>query len=333
MSCIENINKIIVPNDVLNTLTSVYKYIGRNEQYEKIANSDYKNILNQTIERDVFFLSKLIELDVSDNRLRLIIMKNSQPRNRDEKVLYNIKEVLISFHDNPKKFGLSSTELYNMINYIFPSQNIKYVDKKEKKISAYYQTDNVSKRKEIDNLNEVNVSDSEKIILALNYFIDIWVIKPLNSYNDSMAYLVLYLMLLKSDVRALDYVSLFEYIYLNKNEFDNSIKGAIYNWNEGLAQIMVFVRSMMNIILQMYEKTDKVMQAYAVEVNAPKGDNIENSILNILPNIFTKDDIRAIHPFVSESTINRTLVKLRDEGIIKPIGKGRSAKWLKIGLK
>ena len=29
--------------------------------------------------------------------------------------------------------------------------------------------------------------------------------------------------------------------------------------------------------------------------------------------IFTKDEIRLLHPYVSESTINRALIKLRDE--------------------
>ena len=62
-----------------------------------------------------------------------------------------------------------------------------------------------------------------------------------------------------------------------------------------------------------------------------KSTNIENTI-NKLPNIFTKDQIREIHPYVSESTINRALQKLRDENKIKPLGKGRSAKWRKISL-
>ena len=32
----------------------------------------------------------------------------------------------------------------------------------------------------------------------------------------------------------------------------------------------------------------------------------------------------------SDSTINRILFKLRDEQIIMPLGKGRSARWMKI---
>ena len=44
---------------------------------------------------------------------------------------------------------------------------------------------------------------------------------------------------------------------------------------------------------------------------------------------FTKEDIRLQNPYVSESTINRALISLRDSGYIEPLGKGRSAKWIR----
>ena len=89
---------------------------------------------------------------------------------------------------------------------------------------------------------------------------------------------------------------------------------------------------MTNLILKLYERTDDIISQYCQDSNLAKADNIENTIMN-LNNIFTKEEIRLNHPYVSESTINRVLLKLRDEKIIKPLGKGRCAKWIKIGLK
>ena len=45
---------------------------------------------------------------------------------------------------------------------------------------------------------------------------------------------------------------------------------------------------------------------------------------------FTKDEIRNKSPYISESTINRTLKRLRDENKIRPNGVGRSATWIKL---
>ena len=171
-----------------------------------------------------------------------------------------------------------------------------------------------------------------KNFFVLNYLIDLYAIKPFTMNNDTLIYLIMYLLLLKSDCEALKYVSLFELIYTNKHELDDTFKEAIYNYNEGLPQVLSFIRFMTKLVLDLYKKTDDILYAYKDEQNLAKADNIENTIMK-LNNIFTKEDIRLVHPYVSESTINRVLLKLRDENIIRPLGKGRSAKWIKVGLK
>lgn len=336
MSCIENINKFIVPNDLVFTLMNVYKYIGKNDLYRKVASNDMHRIVSQTIERDAFFLSKLIELDISDARLRLIITKNSEARNREERVLYNIKELLSLFSQNPKRQELSSIDLSNIINYVYANQNIKYDQLKEERKNGHNYVNLGSKRDLIDkinnHINSLSPDSVENIILALNYFVDLYAIKPFNAHNDTLVYLVLYLLLLKSDCECLLYVSLFEMIYKNKKDFDDYLMQAFYTWKEGLPQILPFVRFFSKLILDLYKHADDIIKTYESDQNINKGDNIENTIMR-LPNIFTKDEIRLIHPYVSESTINRALTKLRDENIIRPLGKGRSAKWIKVGIK
>ena len=155
MSCIENINRFIVPNDVLFTLMNVYKYIGKNEHYANVASPDMHRIVSQTIERDTFFLSKLIELDITDSRLRLIITKNSEARNREEKVLYNIKEMFSIFAQNPKRQELSSVDLSNILNYIYPNQNIKFDILKEERKNIHHLVNAGSKRDVIDKINNL----------------------------------------------------------------------------------------------------------------------------------------------------------------------------------
>ena len=88
---------------------------------------------------------------------------------------------------------------------------------------------------------------------------------------------------------------------------------------------------MTDLAIDAYKKTEKVIKEYMVDKSLHKGDNIEITISN-LPRTFTKDEIRAYHPYVSESTINRALAKLKEENNIKPLGKGRSAKWVKTGM-
>ena len=42
------------------------------------------------------FITKLLNLNITENRLRLLISKNSQPKTQDERVVANIKKILES---------------------------------------------------------------------------------------------------------------------------------------------------------------------------------------------------------------------------------------------
>ena len=326
MSCIENVNRYIMPNDIITSLTKVYKYIGKNEIYSDVTKGSINKILDQTLQHDAYFLSKILSTTLTDARLKLIISKNSAPKNREEATLCNLIEVLADIQENFKKYDYRSNDQLNMINYVYQSQNIKY-DVKEL-------INNKSKRLLIDDLTEIvynNKNNIELINLYSNYFIDLFNIKPFTQKNLSASLITLYILMLKSDLQAFKYVSFFEMIYNNYNEFNDRLLDVSYNWKEGISQPTSFIRFMLNLIFEAYEKTDSLVQEYKIDQNISKGDNIENTIFK-LPNIFTKDQIRAIHPYVSESTINRALQKLRDENKIKPLGKGRSAKWRKISL-
>ena len=336
MSCIINIDRFLIPNDVISTLTSIYKYIGKNEYFSEKVGSDLNRIVDQTIERDAYFIAKIMNLDITNTRMRLIITKNSSPRSNSEIVLYNIKELLTTCQLKFEDMETKSNDLINMVNFIDDKKNIKYdyltIDKKQVLRSQNMR----SKRIQLDEINdEVNriISKNlyEPIILYLHYYIDFYNFKPFTDDNEIMGFILLYLLMLKSELHAFKYVSLFELLYENYSEFDSELKKASFNWNEGFSQTLGFVRFMINIFLTAYQKTEEIIKIYEFDSSINKSYNIENTILK-LPDIFTKEEIRLNHPFVSESTINRTLSKLKEENVIKPLGKGRSAKWVKITI-
>ncbi len=247
MSCILNLNRLIIPNDIITKLTDIYTYIGKSQTYDKTVGNDLDVIISQTIERDAYFFAKITNIELTDARMRLIITKDSEPRNKDEATLYGVKELLKSFHVNHKSFGTQSNDLINLVNYINPNQNIKYdYDEVDKKILLQSQGMR-SKRLAVDEINdEVNLilkrNDFEKITLSLHYFIDIYNLRPFMIKNEEASLLLLYLLLLKCNVNSLKYISIFELIYNDLEKFDFELKNASYNWKEGYAQTLGFVK-------------------------------------------------------------------------------------------
>ena len=123
--------------------------------------------------------------------------------------------------------------------------------------------------------------------------------------------------------------SFFEKIYKQHDTFNKLIKDASHNWSEGLANVMHLHTFLLDITLESYKETSEMLRNYRFDHAHNKSDYIENTI-NKLEEVFTKEQIREEHPTVSDSTINRTLKRLREENKIRPLGKGRSAKWMKL---
>lgn len=335
MSSVLNIERFIIPIDVVINLTDIYKWIGQNDFFVNSIKGDLNRAVEQTIERDTFFMMQILGLDISDARTRLIITKNSNPRNKEETTLFNIKEILTIMQKKYKGTRHQSNDMLNIINYIYSHYNdikFDYIDT-DKRVVLKSQAAK-SKRLLLDEINSqidiyIEKNSYEKIILYLNYFIDFYNIAPFTNHNETAALILLYLLILKSDLEAFRYISFFELLHENYQEFKMEVHNASFNWKEGFAQTLGFVRFMTKVIIKGYQKAYTIIKDYKFDSNLNKGDNIENTIYK-LPDIFTKDEIRILHPYVSESTINRALMKMRDEGSIKPLGRGRSAKWVKI---
>lgn len=335
MSCVLNIDRFIIPNDVIVMLTDIYRWVGTNKQFSDVVTSNIDRVIDQTIERDTYFLSRILNLEISDSRSRLIITKDSNPRNKEETTLYNLKETLIIFQKKYSQTRFQSNDLLNIINYVYSHYSgIKFEYLPVEKRAILQSQAMKSKRLILDDVYQeieknLDKKSFEKISLFLNFFVDFYNIAPFTSHNETANYLLLYLLILKCDLESFRYISFFELIYDNFDEFEKELKNASFNWKEGYAQTLGFIRFMCKLFIRSYEKTSEVIKDYKFDLNLNKSNNIENTISK-MPETFTKDEIRLLHPYVSESTINRALTKLRDEGVIKPLGKGRSAKWIRI---
>ena len=335
MNCLLNVNHYIIPNDIVVQLCKIYRFIGNNDYYIKTLGNDISKVIELTVEKDAYYFSKILKLDISEARSKLIISKDSSPRNKEETTLYNIKELLIAIQQKYQKQRLQSNDLYNTINYIYSHYKpikFSYLDNGGRSVLQSQGMKN--KRLILDQMNDtvekyISNSSYEKIILYLHYFIDLFNLKPFDIRNETLSLVILYQLVLSTDLNAFKYVSFFELLYINYKDFSMELCKASVNWQEGYSQTTEFMRFFLGIIEKAYKKADETINNYSFDRTNKKHENIESTILS-MNSTFTKDEIRLINPYVSESTINRALISLRDEGLIKPLGKGRSAKWMKI---
>lgn len=330
------LKQYLIPSDILTSMLEVYKLIGQNESYHASLAGNALYLKEQIIERDTYFIALSLNLNITDNRMRLIITKNSNPTNNEEKILVGLKDVLRTIHRDAKKLTFNGSEILQFLNRIFGKNSHKFTTRNfgDSRGSRSSNAKPVSIRLTFEKLLEeyyqnVQRDTYEHLHLSMITYLEMDVLKPYSDHNELASILTLYYMLLRSDLDVFEYVSFMEKYHEVEEAFMIEKRMSVVNYPDNFLQLSGVMRILFKIIISSYANIKEIVKNNVYEERMYKGDGIEQTVYR-LPNTFSKDDIRRFHPNVSESTINRTLFKLRDENIIKPLGKGRSARWVKL---
>lgn len=337
MNCLDNMERITLSTDIVMNMIKIYQYKGKEFYYKEVFEDDLDSISHQTIEKETIYLSQIYGINLSDQRKKLLLKKDAVAKNKDEILFLNIKNAFYRLHEGVETFEYIPNQYLDMAKFLFKNvrDGISFGTKTiETHNSLIPSQKNVSNREEFENLLQsyekmLKSENYELTLLITNFYVDFINSKPFKCENDKMGLLMLYILLFKEGFELFRYTSFFELVWENKKMFEQTVLQANFNWDKGYSQTTPLHQLIINMLLSGYKKVENLLRDYVFDSDLNKSDNIENTI-NQLGELFTKDDIRAKHPYVSDSTINRTLKRLRDEERIRPLGVGRSAKWLKL---
>lgn len=336
MNNYEALSQYMLPSHILNKMLEVYKYIGQNQYFEKELGDAKFYLIEQNIERETFIIASLLNLNISENRMRLIITKDSNPTNQEEKTLVEIKEVLRIIQKDALNHTFNGSDVLTYLNRIFGKNSHKFTtrnyddligirNKFSKPVSI-----RLSYEKMLENYHiHFTKKTYEKLYLAIITYLETVLMKPFSDHNELAGLLELYYMLLRSEVDVFKYIGFFEIYLKNKEKWANEVRLSFINFPTSHLQINGLIEQLFDYISLSYKELTNILREKSFDKRMHKSDGIEQTIAR-LPATFSKEDIRIYHPDVSDSTINRALFKLRDENYIKPLGKGRSARWIKL---
>lgn len=322
-----------IPSDVLMDMLKTYRLLGMNNEYKKKLDDKIDYLVSDVIEKDTFFISKMLNLEISDNRLRLLITKNAVPKNKSEEKIIGIKKVVKRLQENAsQKMTFNGSDILDNLNIIFGKKQVSFskemlrVKNNPRPISVRLTYERV-----LDQYHKWRLEKKfESVFLSVICYMEMVNLKPYTEANEIATLLALYYMILLSGVEAFKYVSFFETLEPYKKKLEEEVKKGSINYWENYLQTTSTVKLIFKVIEEGYSTLEEMIKKYYFSERAYKSDVIEQTIYLKMPQYFTKDDLRRYHPDASDSTINRILFKLRDEKVIMPLGKGRSARWMKL---
>lgn len=337
MTCLDNVNNTRFSIDLVNSITTLYTYKGKDFYYEEILKNFMKGIISDTIERDVKYASQLLDLRVTEARMKSLLKKDSEPKTNDEKIVSNLKSVFKLVQEMGTDLELTSNEFLMLGTRIFGSKKFAYAYYLENSTEGLLQEKKkVSKRddfdKLIDKLKKAMITlKIESTQVITRFYLDILNQKYFSTYNDFMAILICYCLLVSRRFQVFKYVSFFE-LYTNRMDyFNQAIAKANLGYKEGYSETSDLNNELIGLLIEGYSKVENMKQdsRFNKDIKLNKINSAASAILSLGQN-FTKNDIKELCPYMSDSTINRALEQLKEENKIISNGTGRSATWTKL---
>jgi len=334
-----------IPMNIVKLIGKINEYKGKQNLYLDQAPQVLKKLKEAAIVQSTKSSNSIEGIVITDKRLKEIMRDDTMPDDRSEGEIAGYRDVLNSIHTSYDAIPIKPNiilqlhrGLYkfvsaeggewknqnNVIEEVLPNGE-RYV-----RFRPLTAAETPRAMEELcDYLNRAMKEETiEPLILIGAFILDFLSIHPFNDGNGRMARLLTLLLLYKYDYKVGRYISLEKIIEESKSNYYEALKKSSVGWHEGSHNLFIWLDYFLGTLLAAYKEfEDRVGLVRNKRGN--KSYRVEQAIKSTL-GTFEKEDIRNACPDVSESTINRVFRKLKEEGVIELLGKGRNAKWKRL---
>jgi len=339
---IEEYNSIISNNIIINLISKIHEYKGK-QSYLLENKSDILNtLLNIAQIQSTSSSNKIEGIYTTDKRIREIVNQKSEPKNRNEEEIAGYRDVLSLIHENYNFIDINRNTILQLHRDLYKYTGYAYGGKFKNSQNHIEETNENGEKKvrftplspaltpiAIEDLcksyNELVTSEVCDLLVLIPIFIlDFVSIHPFNDGNGRMSRLLTLLLLYKADYMVGKYISIEKIIETTKDSYYDTFKKSSTNWHNNKNNYSYFVEYYLGIILNAYKEFDT-----RIIVNSKKITSYDRIINIFKENIIPIDKAFILKkcPDLSETTIERILNKLLTEDKIIKISGGRYTKY------
>jgi Fic family protein len=166
------------------------------------------------------------------------------------------------------------------------------------------------------------------LLLCAAYVLDFTVIHPFRDGNGRMSRLITLWLLYIVGHDVGRYISVEKLIDSSRETYYEALGNSTRGWHENEHDLTPWTSYFLGVLLAAYNELESRTRALAGR--GFKRALIASFIDSLMVDEFTIADIRQAAPGVSDGYINRVLSELKNQGRIKSLGTGRSARWRRL---
>ncbi len=326
-------------SEVLGLVAQIHEFKGRQELYLKQKPAVLDKLVEIARIQSTEASNKIEGIVTTATRIQQLCMEKTTPKNRDEEEIMGYRDVLGVIHENYEYIPIRSSYILQLHRDLY-----KY---SEKTIGGRYKnTQNVVAENHNDGTQRViftplapyetpgaieeicenfnRVIDScviDSLILIPIFIHDFLCIHPFNDGNGRMSRLLTTLLLYQQGYVVGRYISIESKIEKTKEKYYAVLAQCGEGWHEGTENPMPFVKYLLGIVLASYRDFESRIEL--VDNKLPAIEQVRTAIKEKIGK-FTKNEIMELVPGIRKASVENSLKKLTDEGVIKKHGVGKA---------
>ena len=335
---IQKWEKLLTPQ-IVSLLTTIHEFKGRQALFIEANSDKLLDLLEIAKIQSTEYSNKIEGIYTSDDRLKQIVLDKTMPKTRSEKEIAGYRDVLNTIHANYEYIPIIPSMLLQLHRDLYKFSGEGYGGKfkssdniiaevgrngeksiRFKPVPAWQTAESINDL--CSAFNEIIESENVDPLLLIPMFIlDFLCIHPFDDGNGRMSRLLMLLLLYRSGYIVGKYISLEKIIENSKESYYEVLKESSYGWHENENNYEPFVRYTLGIIVSAYREFESRVILVS-KVNVSKSERISEIIKGHIGKI-TKSEIMKLCPDISQTTVQRTLNNLLENGQITKIGGGR----------
>lgn len=340
------IEKMPITIEVMNMISVLHEYKGRQELYIELQPEILDKMTEVARIQSTEASNKIEGIYTSDKRLKEIVQKKSEPRNRNEKEIAGYREVLGMIHDSYSYIQLKPNDILTLHKYLYSYSETSngghykmvdnYIEEEDDfgNKSVRFQTIPAILTKEYiealcnqyeDAIYHTNI---DPLLIIPCVILDFLCIHPFGDGNGRMSRLLTLLLLYRSGYLVGKYISIEMVVEKSKETYYEVLQDSTIAWHENANDYMPFIKYTLGTIINAYKDFEErfVLLEKKKKTSSERVYSIiERSLVKL-----GKSDIMILCPELSQKTIERALKKLTDEGKIAKIGAGKSTAYVDV---
>jgi Fic family protein len=338
---------LAMPPRVAGLLRRLGEHKGRQELHQQQAPEILEN-LRRVAEIESTESSNRLEgiVVANDKRLRELIAARADPADRTEGEIAGYRDVLDTIHQNHTHIPFTDRVVLqfhrDLLKYARDTGGLWKISSNEiretlpdgtkrvrfQPISPHL-TEDAMHHLHLDFSEALRVGPWDPLFLIPFYVLDFLCIHPFADGNGRMARLLSLLALYHQGYEVGRYISLERIIEKTKESYYETLYLSSQGWHEGKHDVWPWTEYFLGVLLAAYSEFEGRFERVG-SGRGNKTETVQHAIQAFIAD-FSLSDLEKSCPMVSRDMIRRVLFDMKKANLVECLGRGRAAKWRKIG--